>query len=412
MPVTLWSQPVPAENEWVVVIDAGHGGKDPGAVGSKAREKNINLAVALKTGAYIKNNMKDVKVIYTRDDDTFIGLAERAEVANRHKADLFISIHSNAMSDTRFSGAETYVLGQTMDEANLQVAMKENSVITFEKDYETKYEGFDPNSVESYIIFSLMQNTYLKQSTEFATLIQNQFRRGLAGRTGASGRQGSRCCGGRQCLRCSSSWVSSLIPRRRSSSCRNRDRITSHQPFTGHSEITGRQLTAGRGSSPVITHGCRKSRRSGLTPPSRLVPESSGSQATEVKGTVAAPAESEPVTVAAAPQSASEVPFNPPVIEKEAPTASAADDIFFMVQIAAMPRDREMDKNQLKSIETVTKIEEGDRVKYAAGKFPVYDDAIKYRRTLVLGFPDAFVIAVRNGKTMPLAEAINAKKQK
>ena len=144
--------------------------------GSKAREKNINLAVALKTGTYIKNNMKDVKVIYTRDDDTFIGLAERAEVANRHKADLFISIHSNAISDTRFSGAETYVLGQTMDEANLQVAMKENSVITFEKDYETKYEGFDPNSVESYIIFSLMQNTYLKQSTEFATLIQNQFR--------------------------------------------------------------------------------------------------------------------------------------------------------------------------------------------------------------------------------------------
>src|SRR5690606_35981757 len=104
------------------------------------------------------------------------GLAERAEVANKNKADLFISIHSNALSDKRFYGAETYVLGQTMDEANLQVAMKENSVITFEKDYQTKYEGFDPASAESYIIFSLMQNTYLKQSTEFATLVQNQFR--------------------------------------------------------------------------------------------------------------------------------------------------------------------------------------------------------------------------------------------
>ena len=144
----------------------------------------------------------------------------------------------------------------------------------------------------------------------------------------------------------------------------------------------------------------------------RPVAESSGSQSAEAKGTVAATADNEPAPVTAVPQAASEVPLNPPVKEREASPASSADDIFFMVQIAAMPRDREMDKNQLKNIETVTKIEEGDRVKYAAGKFPVYDDAIKYRRTLVLGFPDAFVIAVRNGKTMPLAEAINAKKQK
>jgi N-acetylmuramoyl-L-alanine amidase len=160
----------------VVVIDPGHGGRAPGAVGARAKEKNINLAVALKTGKYISDNLKDVKVIYTRDDDTNPDLAERADVANKNKADLFISIHSNALSDKRLYGAETYVLGQTMDEANLQGAMKENSVITFEKDYETKYEGFDPSSVESYIIFSLMQNTYLRQSTEFATLIQNQFR--------------------------------------------------------------------------------------------------------------------------------------------------------------------------------------------------------------------------------------------
>ena len=119
MPVNIKSQPLPSEDEWVVVIDAGHGGRDPGAVGAKAKEKNINLAVALKTGRYISDNMKDVKVIYTRDDDTFLGLDERAEVANRNKADLFISIHSNAMTDKRFTGAETYVLGQTMDEANL-----------------------------------------------------------------------------------------------------------------------------------------------------------------------------------------------------------------------------------------------------------------------------------------------------
>ena len=176
MPHEAWSQAAPLLDDWVVVIDAGHGGKDPGTVGLKAKEKDINLAVALRTGQYIKNNLKDVKVIYSRDDDTFIGLAERAEVANRNKADIFISIHSNAMNDKRFTGAETWVLGQSKDEANLQVAMKENSVITFEKDYQAKYEGYDPNSVESFIIFSLMQNTYLKQSTEFASMIQDQFR--------------------------------------------------------------------------------------------------------------------------------------------------------------------------------------------------------------------------------------------
>src|SRR5665647_582989 len=176
MPHEAWSQAAPLLDDWVVVIDAGHGGKDPGTVGLKAKEKDINLAVALRTGQYIKDNLKDVKVIYSRDDDSFIGLAERADVANKNKADIFISIHSNAMNDKRFTGAETWVLGQSKDEANLQVAMKENSVITFEKDYQAKYEGYDPNSVESFIIFSLMQNTYLKQSTEFASMIQDQIR--------------------------------------------------------------------------------------------------------------------------------------------------------------------------------------------------------------------------------------------
>ncbi|MBE0668162.1 MAG: N-acetylmuramoyl-L-alanine amidase, partial [Bacteroidales bacterium] len=177
MPHRVEAQAAPPVKEWTVVIDAGHGGKDPGSIGySKTKEKDLNLKVAIKTGQTIKDNLKDVKVIYTRTDDTFLGLDERAEVANKNKADIFISIHANAWKDKRPYGAETFVLGQSMDDANLKVAMKENSVITFEEDYQTKYEGYDPNSVESFIIFSLMQNTYLKQSTEFASLIQYQFR--------------------------------------------------------------------------------------------------------------------------------------------------------------------------------------------------------------------------------------------
>lgn len=160
----------------VVIIDPGHGGKDPGAVGKTYKEKDIVLAVALKLGEYIEKNYKDVKVIYTRKDDTFIPLDERSAIANRNKADLFISIHANANSKTHIIGAETFVMGTQRSSSNLEVAKRENSVITLEEDYSTKYEGFDPENPESNIIFNLLQYTHLEQSLNFATLVQNEFR--------------------------------------------------------------------------------------------------------------------------------------------------------------------------------------------------------------------------------------------
>ncbi|MFO7755771.1 MAG: N-acetylmuramoyl-L-alanine amidase [Bacteroidales bacterium] len=166
----------PQENEWVVVIDAGHGGKDSGALGRKSREKDITLAIALKTGKYINELMEGVKVIYTREDDEFVELYKRAEIANKAQADLFISIHCNGFRDGRIRGSETFVMGIHKDQGNLEVAMKENSVITLEEDYTKRYQGYDPNSSESFIIFSLMQNIYLEQSLNFANYIQDQFR--------------------------------------------------------------------------------------------------------------------------------------------------------------------------------------------------------------------------------------------
>jgi N-acetylmuramoyl-L-alanine amidase len=160
----------------VVVLDAGHGGKDPGALGKNSREKDIVLAIALKVGQYIEENFPGVKVIYTRKKDEFIELHERANIANENRADLFISIHANWWSNTGSTGTETYTMGTSLDDRNLQVAMKENSVITLEEDYTTNYEGFDPNSAESYIIFNLMQKTFQQQSVDFAGLVQNQFR--------------------------------------------------------------------------------------------------------------------------------------------------------------------------------------------------------------------------------------------
>lgn len=162
---------------FTLVIDAGHGGKDPGAQSRKAKEKNINLAVALAFGKLVEQNCPDVKVVYTRKTDVFVELNERANIANRAKADLFVSIHTNSTAaKVGPRGAETYTLGMHRAADNLAVAKRENSVITLENDYEEKYEGFDPNSSESYIIFELMQDRNMASSVKLAGLIQKQFR--------------------------------------------------------------------------------------------------------------------------------------------------------------------------------------------------------------------------------------------
>lgn len=160
---------------FTVVIDAGHGGDDPGAIGRIAREKTLNLNAALQLGDMIKEAYPEVNVIYTRSTDVFIPLRTRADIANKNKADLFISIHANASDNRNASGAETFVLGTERMEDNLDIAMRENSVIKLESDYQSSYEGFDPNSIDSYIMFDLMQSDYMNQSLQFATMVQKQF---------------------------------------------------------------------------------------------------------------------------------------------------------------------------------------------------------------------------------------------
>lgn len=170
-----------------VVIDAGHGGKDPGCHGTKYKEKDVALAVALKLGKYIEENMKDVKVVYTRKTDVFLELQQRAEIANKAKADLFICIHCNSacyrdkklrkdLCNDDANGAETYVMGIKNEQGKLDVAKRENSAILLEDNYVQKYDGFDPNSDESYIIMSMFTDTYLNQSLSFASKLQKQYK--------------------------------------------------------------------------------------------------------------------------------------------------------------------------------------------------------------------------------------------
>lgn len=158
-----------------VVIDAGHGGKDGGCVGSIANEKNIALSISLKLGKYIEENFKDVKVVYTRNTDVFIELTERAKIANKAEADLFICIHVNAGTVPTSIGTETYVMGLHKTESNLKVAQRENASILLEDDYKSKYENFDPNSPESYIVLTLTQSAHLEQSLNFASKVQKEF---------------------------------------------------------------------------------------------------------------------------------------------------------------------------------------------------------------------------------------------
>lgn len=163
--------------DFTVVIDPGHGGRDPGALGRRGKEKNINLSVALKLGKLIQDNCEDVRIVYTRQKDVFVGLDRRAQIANNAKADLFISIHTNSVAKGRtVRGTETYTLGLHRTEDNLEVAKKENSVILIESDYEQRYAGFNPNSAESYIIFEFLQDKNMEKSVDFATLIQRQFK--------------------------------------------------------------------------------------------------------------------------------------------------------------------------------------------------------------------------------------------
>ncbi|HBF06085.1 MAG TPA: N-acetylmuramoyl-L-alanine amidase [Prevotella sp.] len=164
-----------ANKRFTLVIDAGHGGHDAGALGATSKEKNINLAVALQFGKYVERNMPDVRVIYTRKTDVFIPLHERANIANRANADLFISVHTNALPAGKIArGFETYTLGMHRAKDNLDVAMRENSVISMEKGYQQTYQGFDPKSSESYIIFEFIQGKNMERSVELARMIQRK----------------------------------------------------------------------------------------------------------------------------------------------------------------------------------------------------------------------------------------------
>ncbi|MEN8227198.1 MAG: N-acetylmuramoyl-L-alanine amidase [Bacteroidota bacterium] len=337
-----------------VVIDAGHGGKDSGAVGKRGKEKDIALSIALKVGQYIEENMPEVELIYTRKKDVYVDLWKRAEIANEAEADLFISIHVNAFTRSSAYGTLTLVLGQHREDENFDVAVRENSVILLEEDYETRYEGFDPKSTESYIMFSLMQKTYFKQSIEFGAFVQDQFRERAQRKDLGVREQGL-------LVLAQTSMPGVLIETGFISNAQEEKYLMTEY---GQDIIASAIYRGFRAYKEEID------RRSDFT-----------------------------VVVV---EEIIEEPVPPSVEPKPIP----ADQIVFSIQIASSKSKVSTDPSSFNGQKGVVVVQDGRWFKYMVGQETNYHNALERCRAIKEKFPDAFVVASKNGKLIPMNDAL------
>ena len=398
----LFISPQCASNLWskdfVVVIDAGHGGHDPGAIGKISKEKNINLNVALKVGNLIKNNSEDVKVIYTRNKDIFIPLDRRAEIANNAKADLFISIHTNALAKNRTAkGASTWTLGLAKSDANLEVAKRENSVILYESDYETRYAGFNPNSAESYIIFEFMQDKYMEQSVHLASLVQKQFRHTC--------RRIDRGVHQAGFLVLKASAMPSILVELGFISTPEEERYLNSE--------TGANTMANGIYRAFLNY--KREHEIRLTGASNtIIPTEPIEVETENDPNIAqidndservdtTPLREEILAEVQPRYSIKKATQPRPIVVESATNDS---EITFKIQILTSSRPLPKNDKRLKGLTDVEYYKEGGIFKYTYGASPDYNKVLRTRRNIALQFKDAFIIAFRNGEKMNVNEAI------
>lgn len=359
-----------ADKKFTLVIDAGHGGKDPGARGTRINEKQINLAVALKLGQLITSNHSDVKVVYTRKTDRFIELDERADIANRNKADLFISIHTNAVKrGSSVSGTETYTLGLARTDENLEVAMRENSAILLEDNYMQKYEGFDPNSSESYIIFEFMQNKHMEQSISLASEIQKSFH--SAGRKNRGVYQA-----GFLVLR-KTSMPSVLIELGFIS---NRNEEDFMRTVDGQNKLAKSIYTAFTKYKKEYDR-----RRGALGNPNATVsprPEKNNTETKKVERN------GPPVRTITETKTT----------EKPVAKSQNAGKVVYKVQILTSDRKLPANSKQLKGYKNVDYYKEKGIYKYTYGESTSFNEIKKVRRQLLKDFKDAFIVAFKDGE--------------
>jgi len=346
-PINLFSQPVSKYKIRKIVIDAGHGGKDPGAIGKKAYEKDIALAIALKLGKYIEKNIDDIEIIYTRTTDVFIELHRRAEIANSNKADLFISIHANSNKSSKPKGTSTYVMGLNRSEENIEVALAENSVIYSETDYKQQYEDFDPEAAESYITMSLLQNAFLEQSLIIAGKVQEQFAK-RAGRKDIGVRQAGLIV----------LWNCTMPS------------ILVETGFISNREEE-KYLISDEGQSFIASAIYRAFReyKTQIENAGNFIASNNNSN-------------------------------------DNSKNQTKTGNIVFKVQIKTSVEKLKLDSKEFKGIDDVEEIMDNKIAKYYVGNCTSYDEVVKLQSDVRKKISDAFVVAFKNGKKITVKEAL------
>lgn len=336
-----------------VVIDAGHGGKDVGCLGSIGQEKEVALSISLKLGHYLEETYPHLNVIYTRKTDVFIELNERAKIANKNKADLFICIHANAGGASAF-GTETYVMGNAKSETNLRAAQRENASILLEDNYEAKYDNFDPNSAESYIALSLMQSAFQSQSIDFAEKVQRQFRERVG----------------------------------------RRDRGVKQAPFLVLHQTTMPSVLIETGFLTNIEEEKFLLSEIGQDYLASAIYRAFKEYNEEVIARAKVIYEDEQ-------RAKAEAKKNPKI------TANSNQDITFMVQLATSSKLIDLKPYNFKGLENVKYYEAGGLYRYTYGNETSLEAVNKLQDEVVkLGYKDAFIISFHNGKRIAVNEAI------
>lgn len=403
-----------ANRRFTLVIDPGHGGHDAGALGAISKEKNINLSVALQFGKYVERNMPDVRVIYTRKTDVFIPLKERANIANRANADLFISVHTNALPAGKIArGFETYTLGMHRAKDNLDVAMRENSVISMEKGYQQTYQGFNPRSSESYIIFEFIQGKNMERSVELARNIQRKVCSG-ANRPDKGVHQAGflvlRETSMPSCL-IELGFITTADEERLLNDASRVDDIARgiYEGFAQYRNKYDKSISvpyraADTESVPVAkivsdTKQEKNERRAeeADTAPRRTVKQVE-TRATKAKTVQQNRRQN---------QQNRTVAQNKPVQQK----ANVADAPVFKLQIFVSNRTLRKGDAHFKGETGYDSYQEGNMVKYTMGASTNYNEIYRLRKTLAEKFPEAFIIAFKNGKKYDVNQAIREFKQ-
>ena len=393
-----------ANKRFTLVIDAGHGGHDAGALGAKSKEKNINLNVALAFGRYVERNMPDVRVIYTRTTDVFIPLHDRANIANKANADLFISVHTNALPAGKIArGFETYSLGMHRAKDNLDVAMRENSVISMEKGYQQTYQGFDPKSSESYIIFEFIQGKNMERSVEIARSIQNSVCQN-ANRPDKGVHQA-----GFLVLR-ETSMPSCLIELGfittpdEENLLNDESRIDDiakaiYEGFAKYKNKYDKRVTI-----PYRSQASEGNDIPSIVPDSYKRPER---KSTPMRKQVVETAPARKQNVDTAPARKQTVA----PVKKQTPASVKSDAPIFKVQILVSSRELRKGDAHFKGEENYDSYQESGMVKYTIGASANYNEIYQLRKSLLDKFPEAFIIAFKNGKKYDVNQAIREFKQ-